>query len=153
MNGTFRLDLFYRPRGRHAPASHALRERSNDVPLLVQALPLREAGAPPDVFSDETLAQLAAQRWSGNVRELRNLVESTLAMGELASELPAPLDTTGRDTRSASAPYREARARVLDDFEHSYLHRLYERTGGNVSLAARRPGWTVPSSPCSRSMG
>ncbi|MFO0736004.1 MAG: sigma 54-interacting transcriptional regulator [Labilithrix sp.] len=133
--GTFRLDLFYRLAvvTLRVPA---LRERSSDVPLLVQAF-LREAGAPPDVFSDETLAQLAAQRWSGNVRELRNLVESTLAMGELASELPAPLDTTGRDTRSASAPYREARARVLDDFEHSYLHRLYERTGGNVSLAAR----------------
>jgi DNA-binding NtrC family response regulator len=77
-------------------------------------------------------------RWPGNVRELRNLVEATLAMGE-----PPPLDaspsTTSGDPFAAllALGYKQARAKLLHEFEERYLTDLLQRTGGNVSKAAR----------------
>jgi DNA-binding NtrC family response regulator len=142
---TFRLDLFYRI-AVLTLAVPPLRERAEDIPLLVQHF-AREMGveAPIDeLVSPEALRNLAAHRWPGNVRELRNWVEATLALGE-------PLEiASGQSMRPSSSdpyaiavarllelPYKDARAELLTDFEARYLPRLLERTEGNVSEAAR----------------
>jgi transcriptional regulator with PAS, ATPase and Fis domain len=75
--GKFREDLFYRLNVlpiRVPP----LRERSNDIPALVEVLAedmaLRSGSAPPEL-SAQAVALLSAQTWRGNIRELRNVLE------------------------------------------------------------------------------
>lgn len=72
--GSFRQDLYYRISAFpiHLPA---LRERSEDIPLLVESL-LRRAGGSQELrAAPETLALLGRHRWPGNIRELRNVLE------------------------------------------------------------------------------
>ncbi|MFZ5889521.1 MAG: sigma 54-interacting transcriptional regulator [Myxococcota bacterium] len=138
--GAFRLDLYYRLAVvvlRIPP----LRERSADIPLLVEHF-LREAGyagSVDTIISPENLASLVAHRWPGNVRELRNWVEATLAMGEspelTASEAP-PADDEG--SKLLELPYKDARRILLDQFEKRYLKHIIEASRGNVAMAARR---------------
>jgi DNA-binding NtrC family response regulator len=77
---------------------------------------------------------LRAHPWSGNVRELRNVVEAALVMGELdlGGTTPRPVAPPGE-----LASYRDARATALARFEAEYLKTLIDRAGGNASEAAR----------------
>ncbi|MFO0571608.1 MAG: sigma 54-dependent Fis family transcriptional regulator [Polyangiaceae bacterium] len=141
--GSFRLDLYYRLAVVTLEVA-PLRERSEDIPLLVARF-LELEGFSGDVESlipPETLAALQRHHWPGNVRELRNFVQGTLAMGE-----PLPLREHGGApdggevarvfARFAELPYGEARSRLLADFEAHYLEQLLERNQGNVARAAR----------------
>ena len=77
----FRLDLYYRlnvVEVRLPP----LRERKEDLPLLVRHFAARLAGeAEPPVVPPETLERLAGYDWPGNVRELENAIERAWALG------------------------------------------------------------------------
>jgi DNA-binding NtrC family response regulator len=137
--GSFRLDLYYRI-AVVCLSVPPLRDHAEDVPLLVEHF-LRESGHDgrvEDVVQPETMQSWMQHRWPGNVRELRNLVEATLAMGE-----PPPLADSpsppGGDPFAALLPlgYKQARAQLLHEFEERYLTQLIERSGGNVSKAAR----------------
>jgi DNA-binding NtrC family response regulator len=149
--GRFRLDLFYRVAVVKLVVA-PLRERPEDIPLLVQHF-CRRAGLSADVAMDQLFGSTmmsAMQRhdWPGNVRELRNVVEATIAMGE-APELIAraasgappdpapPAATTPTYASLIDRSYRDARASVLTQFEIEYLGALLERTRGNVAQAAR----------------
>ncbi len=79
--GTFREDLFYRLNV-FPIETPALRERPEDLPLLIGELIKRvEAECGQDVkFSERALESLKASPWSGNVRELSNLVERMIIM-------------------------------------------------------------------------
>ena len=140
-SGTFRHDLYYRL-AVVTFAVPSLRERPDDVPLLVQHF-LRENGhtGPTEaVFPAEEMARLCAHRWPGNVRELRNLVEGTLITGEAPE-----LHTHAAGSRAVPAeeqdlspmPFKKARDEALRQFEARYLTSLLERSRGNVSQAAR----------------
>jgi sigma-54 specific flagellar transcriptional regulator A len=74
--GTFREDLFYRLNV-FPIESPALRERAQDIPLLLQELASRLEGSKQDSvrFTQEAMRSLMAHQWPGNVRELSNLVE------------------------------------------------------------------------------
>ncbi|MEZ4223261.1 MAG: sigma 54-interacting transcriptional regulator [Polyangiaceae bacterium] len=144
--GRFRLDLFYRLAVvliRVPP----LRERSEDIPLLVEHF-LREAGydGPSEsVFPPEEMSRLSAHDWPGNIRELRNVVEAALVLGadqSLAEIAGGAGQVQGfsNDEPFASLyglTYKDARRSVLDRFEHDYLKNLLANTGGNVRQAAR----------------
>jgi DNA-binding NtrC family response regulator len=137
--GSFRLDLYYRL-AVVCLSVPPLRDHPEDVPLLVEHF-LRECGhdgAVEEVVDRPTLESWLSHRWPGNVRELRNLVEATLAMGEPPSLLDSPSPASG-DPFSALLPlgYKQARAKLLHDFEERYLTSLLERCEGNVSKAAR----------------
>jgi DNA-binding NtrC family response regulator len=139
----FRLDLFYRLAVVTLDVP-PLRERTDDIPLLVEHF-LRECGSDEPVeslISTAALESLQRQPWPGNVRELRNLVEATFAMGEL------PALRSARPEAAAPAPddlieelldedYRSARARLLESFESRYLKRLLVRAEDNVTRAAK----------------
>jgi len=74
------------------------------------------------------------------VRELRNLVEAAVAMGEpphVAGPLAAAPAGETAFTTDLGLPYKDARAQLLERFEDRYLEQLLARTGGNVSAAAR----------------
>src|SRR5262249_53895049 len=88
--GGFRLDLFY-PLAVVTLALPPLRERPDDVALLVEHF-LRDAGWEQPVaalISPQAMDSLSRHHFAGNVRELRNLVEAAVAMGE-APALGAP---------------------------------------------------------------
>jgi DNA-binding NtrC family response regulator len=78
------------------------------------------------------------------VRELRNVVEATLALGSPppplseppgASSPPRGEEILSRDT--FEAPYKDARDSVLREFERRYLTYWLDRAGGNVARASR----------------
>jgi DNA-binding NtrC family response regulator len=151
--GGFRLDLYYRL-AVVVLSLPPLRDRSADIPLLIDQF-LRDcgyAGAARDLFSAATLVEMVRHRWPGNVRELRNMVEAAVAMGEapaldresLGGDQPGDSSSVADVFPSGDllAPllhlsYKDARDRLLRQFERSYLQQLLERTKGNVSRAAR----------------
>jgi len=137
----FRSDLYYRlavVQIRLPP----LRERPQDVPLLVDAilddLGMSDHPLAATLRNEETRAQLAAHTWPGNVRELRNYVERCIAM---SAALPpaggSPMEPTAE---GELLPLKTARDRAVRAFEHVYLSNLLARHDGNVSAAARAAG-------------
>ncbi|NUS61045.1 MAG: sigma 54-interacting transcriptional regulator, partial [Lysobacter sp.] len=83
-NGTFREDLYNRL-AVFDIALPPLRERRDDIPLLVEAF-LHEVGQsigrPAAGVSDDAIAALTAHAWPGNVRELRNAIERAVILSE-----------------------------------------------------------------------
>ena len=141
--GRFRADLYYRLAVAKILVP-ALRERPEDVEPLVAHFVQRLTGVAELGPLAPALDQLRAHPWSGNVRELRNVVEAALVMGELdlglggrseSGQSPQPLAASA--TAGTIASYRDARAAALSRFEVEYLRTLIERADGNASEAAR----------------
>jgi DNA-binding NtrC family response regulator len=140
--GTFRADLYFRLAVARIEIP-PLRERPEDIDPLVAHFAAEITGAPGFLFSEATMSALRGHRWSGNVRELRNVVESALAMGSINLDGLAQPATAA--TNAAAIPqYRAARAEALAAFERSYLRRLIETAGGNASAAARTANMDRP---------
>ena len=135
--GRFRADLYYRLAVARVVIP-PLRERPEDIEPLVRHFVERLTGVDQLGPLGASLDALRAQPWSGNVRELRNVVEAALVMGELSLGDAAPAAAPARAV-DASAPvaYRDARAAALHDFEATYLRALIDRAAGNASEAAR----------------
>jgi two-component system response regulator GlrR len=141
--GRFRSDLFYRLAVLRVRLP-ALRERTEDLPMLVRAL-LTRLEATEDqqrrFGARSFLDWLRYATWPGNVRELRNHLERCLA-------LDAPFPTSASNVASAAAPtppgtlpdYAEARKRAIENFEHEYLQALVDRHHENLSRGARECG-------------
>lgn len=153
--GTFRADLYFRLAVARVVVP-PLRERPEDIAALVQRFADQLTGdGAAQPFDAATLSALEAHPWSGNVRELRNVVESALALGSLVLEsendgesvpaaksgVYAPIPAT---PAMLGIPYREARARAIADFERAYLRELSDACGGNASEAARRASMDRP---------
>ena len=136
--GRFRADLYYRLAVARIVIP-PLRERPEDIEPLVAHFVERLTGTRELGPLAGALEALRGQPWSGNVRELRNVVEAAMVMGELALDgASSPSTATTADTAAvATATYRDARAAALHSFEARYLRELVERTHGNVSEAAR----------------
>jgi DNA-binding NtrC family response regulator len=80
--GTFREDLYYRISTLRLTVP-PLRERRGDIEPLVEQLVLELSarhGRPPPSVTPEALAALVSHPWSGNVRELRNVLERALVL-------------------------------------------------------------------------
>ena len=147
--GRFRQELFHRLNVVPIPVP-ALEERREDIPVLAehfiemfhqtQGLPLRN-------FSPDAIAFMQTMAWPGNVRQLRNLIERLLILGEgtgpiEARELPSEEEKETGDGRIvlssalATLPLREAR----EAFEREYLLTQINRFGGNISRTANFVG-------------
>jgi DNA-binding NtrC family response regulator len=144
--GLFRLDLYYRL-AVVALEVPPLRERTGDIPLLVEHFAREEGHVEPvsELIPEQTMARLLRHPWPGNVRELRNYVQATIAMGEpmdLGRESQAELPEELRRglSRFLDQPYAEARVRLLFEFERQYIERLLSTTQGNVARGARHAG-------------
>jgi two-component system nitrogen regulation response regulator NtrX len=143
--GRFRQELYDRLTVVPIPVP-ALAERRDDIPALArhfidwfnksQGLPVRDLSADAE-------AQLKAMPWPGNVRQLRNVIERVLILGDSAgpidpSELPEAEPKS--DLRPslllpaaiAALPLREAR----ELFEREYLLTQISRFGSNISRTA-----------------
>src|SRR5690606_16302605 len=78
--GNFRSDRFYRLNVMRITVP-ALRDRREDVPLLVEHFYRQLSGDPQAAPPAELIARLMRQRWAGNVRELRSAVERAVVLG------------------------------------------------------------------------
>ncbi len=144
--GRFREELYHRLNV--VPiAVPSLAERREDIPVLAQhfieacnasqGLPMRE-------LSEDAIALMQTMTWPGNVRQLKNLIERVLILGDGTGPIEArelPTDTgpadegDGRVVLSgtlATLPLREAR----EAFEREYLLTQINRFGGNISRTA-----------------
>ena len=137
--GRLRADLYYRLAVAKIVVP-PLRERPEDIEPLARHFVQKLTGSDDLGPLANALDALRAHPWSGNVRELRNVVEAAMVMGELdlggGSHAPGVLQA--RDSAGGPVPaYRDARAAALARFEIEYLRDLIDRTGGNASEAAR----------------
>jgi DNA-binding NtrC family response regulator len=138
----FREDLYYRLAviRIHVPP---LRERPADFALLVQHFVESYARPPGLVARAEDVERLARLPWPGNVRQLRNVIEHACAVShgeelDLAEFLAAALaPPPALGAIALDVPFKEAKARVVEEFERVYLRALLERHGGNLSAASR----------------
>jgi len=143
--GKFREDLYFRLAV--VPVCiPPLRARREDIPALVRHILGRTKDAGSLAPGPRTLDWLVQNDWPGNVRELRNLLERAAYMSAAAGsrELLLPSLPAGGGDGSDEAfrfspeeSYRQARARVEEEFERRYVAWLLERHGGNLSAAAR----------------
>lgn len=131
--GKFREDLFYRLNVVQLQLP-TLRERPEDIPLLVQHFLAAESGERArKVITAEAMEILVAQPWQGNIRQLHNVIQQCVAMssGSVITEVQVR-DALGDDVRELPS-FSEAR----DEFTRQYLIQLLKLTEGNVSQAAR----------------
>ena len=135
-SGTFREDLYYRLNVVTLDIP-SLVKRREDIPLLVnQFLGTLSDAAKKSVkgFSPDAMEVLLSAPWPGNVRQLFNVVEQSVAFCT-TSLIPVSLVQRAlRDEAEGAIPaFSDARAR----FEREYLTQLLQITNGNVSQAAR----------------
>lgn len=137
--GRFREDLFYRLAVLRLPIS-PLRERPEDIEPLAR---LFAAGLGVPELPAEFLDQLGNHAWPGNARELRNAVQTFVALGTLPSATPPlspALENAFVQSIDLRRPYAEQKELVTEQFARVYLTRLLAETGGNQSEAARVSG-------------
>ncbi len=146
---TFRQELFHRLNV--VPiAVPSLEERREDIPLLAEHFISEfnaSQGLPQRELSEDAIALMQTMVWPGNVRQLKNLVERVLILGDgtgpiEARELPGEEPNGEEDGRVvlssalATLPLREAR----EAFEREYLLTQINRFGGNISRTANFVG-------------
>jgi two-component system nitrogen regulation response regulator NtrX len=148
--GSFREDLFFRLNIFPIPIP-PLRERLDDLPLLVAHLTQRIRPGHPQQYAADALELLRQYRWPGNVRELANLVERLAILGgdtigpeEVALALPGIRPDGSAAQRPEAPPTGEAApidgvplSQTLDRFERDLIARALARAEGNVAEAAR----------------
>jgi len=151
-NGRFRQDLLYRLRVVTLQIP-PLRERKEDLPLLVQSfLALFAARHKKESLrlTPEALRYLSQYHWPGNIRELRNIIEGSVALNRSGSidtvDLPPETQTPKNPLTSPSAapkgqsllqrPYKEAKRQ----FEIDYITERLRENDGNISRTAAQIG-------------
>ena len=163
LDGTFRMDLYYRLNvvNIHVPS---LRERREDIPVLAKHFVdrLNQRQNDHKMLSDEAMATLRRMDWPGNIRELENTVEKLYVMstertihathlrqenqlyepevpavsaGGLAATLPEP-----QATNSPEEAVRQLVGLPMDEIERRMILATLEHCSGNKSKAARLLG-------------
>jgi two-component system, NtrC family, nitrogen regulation response regulator GlnG len=162
--GIFREDLFYRLNV-VVITLPPLRERPEDVPLLIEHFLRMYAGEDRKELSGEALQSLLRHHWPGNVRELENVIKRACLLARtrlvLPEHFPEPLQAMARSSRAevsagtAEGVAREVRAalkrlgsekdgqlheHILALVEGPMLQAVLERAGGNQLKAAELLG-------------
>ncbi|MCE9578116.1 MAG: sigma 54-interacting transcriptional regulator [Deltaproteobacteria bacterium] len=160
--GRFREDLFYRLAVARVIVP-PLRERKDDIPLLIEHILTTTPGGEHAYIAPETIELMMKHDWPGNVRELRNVIERAVLLSETpqqdalrrAPQAPARPEQGTASTPSTTmsqtglamsvpidvaVPFKAAKQNVINEFEKRYVSRLLEQHGGNISAAARAAG-------------
>ncbi|HSE95287.1 MAG TPA: sigma-54 dependent transcriptional regulator [Methylomirabilota bacterium] len=141
--GSFRRDLFYRLSVMPVRVP-PLRERPEDIPdlaghFLVQSA--RRCKKTVRSLAPAALEALLRYPWPGNVRELENVIERAVIVARegVIADVGPFLAPTGSEppTVDLTLPFREAKARVVEEFERAYLMGVLGLHGGKLSAAAR----------------
>ena len=165
--GRFREDLYYRLAVVRIQLP-SLRERKADLPLLVGHF-ITLGGSQFEV-DPRSYDRLMAYDWPGNVRELKNVVDRAAALSrgktgvdlsrfihidEVTSETPAFAGSAGGPPSGSVSgsvsgslvaasdtglSFKEAKGKVISDFESRYIEQLLREHNNNISVAAREAG-------------
>jgi two-component system NtrC family response regulator len=137
-SGDFREDLYYRLNvlSLRMPA---LRERKEDIPLLVNhfvEVLAAELGVSSPQMGESDLVRLLDYEWPGNVRELKNVIERCLLLNKSPSLCMLGSEAVG----GQSAPIDQTRTLLLEAVEKQHILKVLDLEGGNKSAAARMLG-------------
>src|SRR3954452_10713254 len=144
--GTFREDLYYRLNVVTIQLP-SLKERPDDIPVLVEHF-LKEISeqkhTPPKRVSPEVMRRFQQYRWQGNVRELRNTLESmmVLAEGDVLTERDLP-DRTAGGSAPVSSVQEIPTGLTMEELERLAITKALDQFGGNRTHAANRLGISV----------
>src|SRR5262249_43800097 len=147
-DGTFREDLYYRLNV--VPIDiPPLRDHKEDIPDLVKHFFARfdrdnQHEGPPHEITAEGLQRLIDYHWPGNVRQLENIIERTLALssGTTIGAKDIHLDAPARSTSNSGAggvPFLPD-GMTMEQWEDEMIREAMRRTKGNKSEAARLLG-------------
>jgi len=132
---TFREDLYYRLNVVELELP-TLMQRREDIPLLVKFF-LNQAVARSNVpiksINQEAMELLISAPWPGNIRQLQNVIEQSIALSSESVISANLVKNALRDDSTQFPSFQQAR----DHFERDYLSKLLKITAGNVSQAAR----------------
>jgi PAS domain S-box-containing protein len=109
-----------------------LRERREDLPLLIEHLSGKHSNSGETRLPGHVLESLMAHDWPGNVRELRNVLERWFTLSKIDF-----IDKPSRQGASFEAKRMRAAVR---EFEINLIRRTLKQCGGNQSMAARLLG-------------
>ena len=129
--GTFREDLFYRLNvvNIHIPP---LRDRTADIPLLVEYFIKKyclSMNKPPALIDPTALKRLQEFNYPGNIRELENMIERAIVVGDgkRITLRDLPLEKTIVNSSAES----------LDDFERAFILQILHKYSWNISRTAK----------------
>lgn len=91
-------------------------------------------------FDPEALQLLAGHDWPGNVRELEHVVQRAVVLSESTVIRAGDLLLRSLQSTSGSESLREAKARIVGNFESSYIKSLLLAYKGNITRAAKAAG-------------
>jgi len=143
--GTFREELFYRLSVVTVKLP-PLRERREDIPHLARFFLERFSRRYGKSLSGSQrfYEGLLRERWPGNVRQLKNVMERLTAVHPGGILEPEDIEEDSPNLEASATlsilPWKDAREQYLASFENSYAHAVLARCDGNISAAAREAG-------------
>ncbi|MGD2115134.1 MAG: sigma-54 dependent transcriptional regulator [Acidobacteriota bacterium] len=150
--GDFREDLLYRL-NLITIRVPALRDRPGDIPRLARhfldraARTYRRGASEPVELSGGAAGWLRAQRWPGNVRQLRQTMERAVLVSDAArleaAELRALTELTTRHAGDRALP--SPGSMTLDEMERAMIERCLAHFDGNITRAAEALGLSRPA--------
>ncbi len=142
-SGRFRKDLFYRLQVVHIILP-PLRERTGDIPALVNHFLKKYSPTKDFVVSQDVLKTLEQNSWPGNVRELANVIEraTVLAQGKVITLEHLSLPALRADTSDHTVPTADSSAslplrKILADVERDVILRALKQSRWNKTKAAK----------------
>ncbi len=146
----FREDLFYRLNvvRLHLPP---LRERKNDIPILIREFQrqVEEKKHKTLVFPDQIVQKMKNYDWPGNVRQLKNIIESlyVICPEQIVRDEDVIFDNILTKPEYDSVfltlynlPLKQARQKLVEKFEKGFLKHQYYIYNGNISKIAAKVG-------------
>jgi transcriptional regulator with PAS, ATPase and Fis domain len=141
-DGRFREDLYFRL-GMAVVAVPSLRERSEDIPLLVPRL-LEDLGRPGLQVSNAAYRLLQSHSWPGNVRELKNVLACALAfVGSAGTLEPQHLSLLETANEQSMLERLALGGLSLERIERAAIKQTLAQSRGNKALAAQSLGIAV----------
>ena len=145
-NGSFREDLYYRLQGVQIDMP-PLREHLEDVPLLAEHLLLRakeDANKSVGGLTLGAIKVLTSHRWSGNVRELDNVIRLAVALAEEERDITPDLFSiaAGHAVSDVSVEFQGYLQDRVQEYEKQLIRDTLEKYEDNITHTARELGMT-----------
>lgn len=138
-SGQLRADFYYRLSTVQFVLP-PLRERRDDIPLFTSALLSRYAAQYNkriEAFSPDALRALLLYHWPGNVRELEHVIERAVVMSENPIINECDLSLPRSENPARREEFKEAKAKIVAQFEKSYIQGMLAAFQGNITKAAQ----------------
>lgn len=148
--GEFREDLYFRL-SELSIEMPPLRKIKDDIPILANhflEIYKQQLKRPDKWLSPAAMTKLANAPWKGNVRELQNVIKRSILLSPHDEIRPEDIQLESEDSECLvkdldeiiSKPYKDAKSLIMEHFTTKYIATHLEKTGGNVTEAARIAG-------------